>query len=78
MSGPQLGVVSVERSYCECDAKELESRLGKCRLTKANRSVFIVLNVYPRKLSCGVEVCGLYCFMSFALTSAAAVAVLRG
>ena len=78
MSGPQLGVVSVERSYCECDAKELESCFGKSRLTKANRSVFMASNVYPRKLSCGVEVCGLYCFMSFALTSAAAIAAVRG
>ena len=78
MSGPQLGVVSVERSYCECNAKELESRVGKCRLTKANKSVFMALNVYPRKLSGGAEVCGLYCFMSFALTSAAVMATVRG
>ena len=78
MSGPQLGVVSVESSYCVCDAIELESRLRKCRLTKDNKSVSMALNVYPRKLSGGAEVCSLYCFMSFALTSAAAVAVVRG
>ena len=57
MSGLRLGVVSVESSYCECDVKELESRLGKCRLTKANRSVFMALNVYLRRPSCGAEVC---------------------
>ena len=46
----------------------LENRWDECWLAKAGGSVFMVLNVYLRKQSCDAEVCGLYCFMTFAST----------